>query len=206
MKTIFTLIMALLVTVSFASAWGVTYPQPQELQLLRGEAARFWVTIDAAQSNYNLSCDLVGFGNQDLITEFDVGNQLMVPKGKVKALYGTVTAGATAPYGMQSLNFCPNCKEVKPSEEGTGVMGKYCVPYDIYIVSRKTKENPQDQIPPKHVANYLYYYIAGAAVVLLVLIIYLIIMLRKRKSKKSLKLKKIFKTKNKVKPFKKVKK
>lgn len=182
MKKIITFILILLLSLQIVTAWGVTYPQPQEMQLLQGEEARFWVTIDAVQSGNDLQCKIVPMGNKNIELTFDQDEEvpLLIPKGTAKALYGTVKALENAEFDMHQIQFCPDCEEVIDKAEGvTGVQGKYCVPFKVEISDIRTRDNPQEQIPPKPV-DYFWYYVGGGVIVLLILLLLIVYLLKNK--------------------------
>ncbi|MBS3113007.1 hypothetical protein J4418_02920 [Candidatus Woesearchaeota archaeon] len=193
MKKIISVFIAFLLVLQIVSAWGLTHPQPGNLQLLRGEEARFWVTIDAVQSKNDMVCKLQMISDSEVEFLFDVqeeSSEIIIPKGTAKALYGTVSSNDAASYKMHSFQFCPDCKEIVTQEEGvTGVQGKYCVPFNVEVADSRTRENPQEQIPPKPV-DYFWYYVAGISITLIVLIAILFFLVRKLDHQKSVTLKK----------------
>ncbi len=185
-------ILMILLFANMASAWGVTFPQPQDLQLKPGETARFWVTIDAVQSENDMDCRLQSINNGQIRIDFDLA-QAVVQKGKLQALYGTITALGTAGFGLHIIEFCPDCKDVRSIQEGISVVGRYCVPFKIDVVAQRTRANPQDQIPPPP-KGYAYYYI-GAGIILLTILIgmawFLFKMLKQKKKRRIIKSKKL---------------
>lgn len=184
MNKIINFILITILLTSFVSAWGVTFPQPQNMQLLRNEEARFWVTIDAVQSGHDLKCDITPLtdGSVELIFDQDEEIPVIIPKGTAQALYGTIRALDAAEYNMHTIQFCPNCEEIIAKEEGvTGVQGKYCVPFKIEVAETRTRTNPQDQVPPKP-KDYFWYYVGGGILIVIILIILIVYLLNHKKS------------------------
>jgi len=187
MKKTLTLVLAFILLSSLVSAWGLTYPQPSSLELKRGESARYWVTVDNMQGDADLRCDITNYGSQELGIEFDTEEELIVTKGTVQPLYGTITALEGARVGAaNTLQFCPNCYSISSeSDAGTsGVVSKYCVPFKADVVEVRTRINAQEQIPPKPV-DYTLYYIIGGIIALLIIIWLFLLSNRSKRSKKS---------------------
>ena len=76
-KTIFFALL-LMAQFTYATAWGVTHPQPKDLQLKKGEEVNFWVAIDATQSDFDLKCDIKNFGNEKLDVTFYEEKEMII--------------------------------------------------------------------------------------------------------------------------------
>lgn len=139
-------LLALLVLSSFALA-GVTNPLPTELNLEQGESGRFKFQIQTVASNQELSCNYYLTNEEkNFDVRFDPDN-IIVPAGTVREVYGTVKVPRNLAYGNYVEEFCISCYPTD-SPTGAAVAVETCgLPLNVNVVEQRTTENMN--VPPK---------------------------------------------------------
>ncbi len=180
MKRTIIIILAVLLIVQAVNA-GVTNPLPSEIELLKGESARFKFQIQAIADPETVICSMSLDDSTNLIISFDE-DEVLVEGGTIKEVYGTVTAPRGLTYGNYSGSFCISCDRTEGAP-GVSVKINTCdLPINVAVVKQRTRQNMN--IPEKPFPILLAAFIAAIAVIVLLLMIILLLILKRKKDKK----------------------
>jgi len=171
MKKIISLIIAVFVLVSFASAIGVTYPHPQNIELTPEQQSYFSFQIQS--DDFPIVCvpnveDDAGlelaFNQQYTIganQKFNVKPQVIVPK--------------QTPIGEYRAVFCIECSPSAESE-GSRIIPKICnLPITVNVVSERTNPNMFEEEK-----SYLTVWITFLIVAIVILVLIIFYLVRRR--------------------------
>jgi hypothetical protein len=160
----------LLITSVEVKALGLTYPLPNELELLQGESGRFRFEIQNMVGNDSQTCtyDVQGFkkietgwcnvlsflpcsvsyesgvGYYPFNITWDSEPPVALPVTTVKTIYGTAIAPLDAQFGQYNLTIEVTCTPV--GTQGVTIANVRRVPFIVSIVKEHTKpifENPE---------------------------------------------------------------
>ena len=173
MKKILLLLITTIFLVSSVLAIGVTYPHPQNIELVPGQASYF--TFQIQTDDFPVSCvpvteELSGlelaFNPQYQVEEyqrFNIKPQVLVPK-------------QTA-FGSYRATFCMECTP-SGDVEGSKIIPRVCgLPITVNVVAERTRTNVFEEEPKAFFGIWITLLII-AIIILAIIIFYLI---RKRK-------------------------
>lgn len=176
----FLIIGVFLIDTAFA---GVTNPLPTEIELLKGESARFKFQIQAVAHPYAVRCTYSLEEEPIFRVSFDSA-ETIVEGGKTKDVYGTVTAPRKLDYGGYSATFCVSCKDIQtPPQPGANVEILTCgLPININVVKERTRENMF--VPPKPREPLFMPFVGAVIIIIILLMIILYFLIKNRKKEK----------------------
>lgn len=161
-------------------AIGVTRPVPFDMELMRGEDARFTFQIQAVTSDSNQQCKYSMSGLEALNVEFDL-DRITVDAGGVKDVYGTVSIPENTPFDTYSGKLTVSCGAAQDEEVQGSVV--YTTigdsPFTVKVVEVRAADIREIIGENKPPFPYLYV-IIGAGVILIVAVV----ILKRKKSKK----------------------
>ena len=173
-KKYFGIVLVFFLTVSFASAFGVTHPFPQSIELKPGQSSFFSFQIQA--DNFPLKCvpvieqtgGLELAFNQEYNVEanqrFNVKPQVIVPK--------------ETGFGTYSTMFCMECVP-SGDVEGSRIVPRVCnIPLEVSVVSERTGVNAFEE-SSGNIGFISILAILSISILVLVVIIFYIISRRK---------------------------
>lgn len=108
--------LSLLIILQTVKSIGISEPSPHDLELSRGDSARFSFKISAVRSKIKQSCSYFISGLEPLIITFDE-ERVIVDAGGVKDVYGTFSVPEDAPIKRYNGKLAARCE---PLVEGGG--------------------------------------------------------------------------------------
>jgi len=165
-------ILTFLFSVVSLEAIGVTRPVPHDIELMRGESARFVFEIQAVTSTEKVACIYSISDLGPLIIEFDE-EEAIIDAGSIKKVYGTVSVHEDAEYKTYNGKLCVTCG-VAMENEASGSSVKTTIgssPFNINIVEFRGKEIKQidDKVQKKY---YLEIIIIASILILIIGVCY----------------------------------
>jgi len=170
MKKIITIWIAIMVSISFVNAIGITYPYPQNIELKPGQSSYF--TFQIQSDDFPLTCIPIVQDNAGLELAFnpeygveadqnyDAKPQIIIPK--------------KTPYGNYKATFCMECSP-DTDVQGSKVISKICnLPITANVVSERTGRNVNEEI------SYFYIWITFLIIAIIVLALIIFYLIRKR--------------------------
>jgi len=140
MKKVISLTIAMIFLISFVSAIGITYPQPQNIELRPEESSYF--TFQIQSDNFPLSCVPIIEETQGLELAFNQEYQVEA-RQRYNVKPQIIVPKQTA-FGSYQASFCMECS---PSEdvEGSKIIPRICnLPVTVNVVSDRTQDNMFD--------------------------------------------------------------
>ena len=160
-----------LFSISFVSAMGVTYPQPQNIELAPGQSSFF--TFQIQSDDFPLTCVPIIEETQGLELAFT--QEYNIEANQKYNIKPQVIIPKDTPVGAYKALFCMECS---PSEEvaGSKIIPRFCnLPVTVNVVSERTRPNKFDEAE-----NNIVIWITLLAISIVILAIVIFFLVRKR--------------------------
>jgi hypothetical protein len=166
-------ILMFLFSLSCVKALGVTRPVPYDIELMRGESARFTFQIQAVTSTDKTACSYSISSMEPLTIEFDE-NEVTVDAGSIKNVYGTVSVPADTPYKTYSGQLSVSCgAAIEGGVSGSAVKTTIgSSPFTVNVVELRTTEIKEVGGPEVQKIPYFEITIIAAVLILLISVYY----------------------------------